>query len=159
MNSKSGSKPSDDFNQYISFGRLAYEALPEMWAFQLLASLLLLIPSTAILRIIRFISDSSGTPLTTANMQDFILSWRMPVLLVLGTVLVLWYFVVEIAAQIYLCDDILKGRKGGVFREIKRSFVSMRRFLTPNGVLIILYILIAVPLCGIGASITLTKSF
>ena len=159
MNSKSGSKPSDDFNQYISFGRLAYEALPEMWGFQLLASLLLLIPSTVILRIIRFISDSSGTALTTANMQDFILSWRMPVLLVLGTVLVLWYFVVEIAAQIYLCDDILKGRKGGVFREIKRSAASMRRFLTPNGVLIILYILIAVPLCGIGASITLTKSF
>ena len=130
-----------------------------MWGFQFLASFLLWIPSTVIFRIIHLISDSSGTALTTANMQEFILSWRMPVLLVLGAALVLWYFVVEIAAQIYLCDDILKGRKGGVFREIKRSLLSMRRFLTPNGALIILYILIAVPLCGIGTTITLTKTF
>ena len=46
-----------------------------------------------------------------------------------------------------------------IFAEIAQGFRALRRFLCPGGVLVLLYIFIAVPLCGIGFSISLTENF
>ena len=142
----------------VSFRRLAFEALPEMWNFQFLAGIILAIPASLITGLINKTAASSGA-ITTANIKDLLLSWRFPVVLLLGFVLVSLYVMIEVLAQIHLTKDILNGEKVGIFREIKEAFKSLRRLLTPVGILILLYIFIAVPIGGIGFSISLSESF
>lgn len=49
---------------------------------------------------ISWVVDSSGTAVTTANMRSFLLSWRAPVILVLGFVLVALQIIVEVFIEL-----------------------------------------------------------
>ncbi len=143
----------------ISYGRLIYEALPEMWGFQLLVAIISGVPMFFLSGPVASLATVDGVAVTTANMKGFLLSWRFPVLLVIGIAIVLYFIVVELFAQIYLCDDILQGKKSSIWRELARGFKGLRRFLSPMGIFVILYVFIAVPLCGLGFSISLTEQF
>ena len=143
----------------ISFKRLIWKSLPELWSFQFWAAVILVIPAWLLMILLSVVAESGGTALTTANMGQMLLSWRAPVLLVLGIVLVLWFISVEVFAQIHMNRNILQGNRTHVWDEIGKGVRSLRRFFTPTGILVLLYILIAVPLCGIGFSISLTETF
>ncbi|MCR5099473.1 MAG: glycerophosphoryl diester phosphodiesterase membrane domain-containing protein [Lachnospiraceae bacterium] len=143
----------------ISYGRLIYEALPEMWGFQIIVSILVAIPMWLFKGPVGALATVDGVAVTTANMKGLLLSWRFPVLLVIGIAVVIYFIVMELFAQICLCDDILQGKGAGVRRELKRGFKSVKKFLTPMGIGVLAYIFIAVPLCGLGFSISLTKEF
>ena len=80
-------------------------------------------------------------------------------ILLLGTVLVLVYLVLELLAQIYLMDNILNGRRAGVRRCFVTGIRSVKRFMNPGGIGIILFILFAVPLVGVGFSLSLSETF
>ena len=71
----------------------------------------------------------------------------------------LLYIVIQPFAQIHQTDDMLLGKPAGIRREIGAGIRSLHRFMNPTGLLVLLYIFIAVPLCGIGFSIGLTESF
>ncbi|MBQ2596391.1 MAG: glycerophosphoryl diester phosphodiesterase membrane domain-containing protein, partial [Oscillospiraceae bacterium] len=143
----------------ISYGRLVFEAIPEIVSFQIFSSLVLGVLAWAVRWLITFVAESGGAALTTANLRDLLLSWRGPVILVLGAVLVAVFAVLEIFASLHLYDDILRGRNVRLRSEVGRGFGSLRRFANPFGILILLYIFIAVPLCGFGFSISLTEGF
>ncbi len=143
----------------ISYGRLVFEAIPEIVSFQIFSSLVLGVLAWAVRWLITFVAESGGAALTTANLRDLLLSWRGPVILVLGAVLVAVFAVLEIFASLHLYDDILRGRNVRLRSEVGRGFGSLRRFADPFGILILLYIFIAVPLCGFGFSISLTEGF
>ena len=125
--------------QRVSFSRLVFQALPEMWSFQFLGVIILAVLSGLIVRIMDAVAGMGGDPLTTANLRAILLSWKTPVLLALGFLLVLAYIVLEIFAKIYLCDDILSGRKASITQEIKRGVRALRRFCTPTGILVLIY--------------------
>ena len=143
----------------VTFGRLIYESIPEVWSFQLLAAMVMGFIASAFKTMISAVTATTGTAITTANLSKFLLNWRMPVLLALGFALVLCYIGMELFALIYLSDDILGGRQGGVRREMARGFRALRRFRSPTGALVLLYVFIAVPLAGVGFSISLTSTF
>lgn len=143
----------------ISFHRLTFEALPEIWSFRLLTTLILSIPATILFKLITWTAESAGDAMTTANLAELLLSWRMPALLLLGGLLLFCYILSEIFAQIHLHADILNGQRTSIRQEFKKGICSFRRFLTPTGLFILLYIFIAVPLCGIGFSISLSRTF
>ena len=143
----------------IRYSRLVFEAIPELFCFQLPMSLMLGALAFVLKKLIDLVAESGGAALTTANLRDILLSWRGPVIVVLGAVLVAVFAVFEIFASIHLCDDLLQGKRVRVFKEVGKSFRSLCRFLCPVGLLVLLYIFIAVPLCGIGFSITLTEHF
>lgn len=143
----------------ISYGRLVFEAMPELFNFQLPMSIMLGIFAFILKDLINLVAQAGVAALTTANLKDLILSWRGPVILLLGICLVAVFAVFEIFASVHLCDDILNGRTVKIFNEVGKGFRSLRRFLCPSGLLVLLYIFIAVPLCGIGFSITLTENF
>ena len=143
----------------ISYGRLVFEAIPELFSYQLLSGILLGLAAWGLNKLITLVAESGGAALTTANLTDLLLSWRGPAILLLGAALVAVFAAFEIFASIYLYDDILNGRTVRIRGEIAQGFRSLRRFLCPGGLLILLYIFIAVPLCGIGFSISLTENF
>lgn len=143
----------------VSFKRLVYESLPEMWSFQFFLSLMIVLPAFLLRWLLSLIAESSGVAMTTANLKDMLLSWRAPLLLVLGVALILLYIIMELFSQIHMSDDILKGQRVRTFSEIGKGIRGMRKILNPTGILVLLYIFIAVPLCGIGFSISLTETF
>ena len=143
----------------ISFGKLAYEALPEIWSFQFITALILAVVSKIFLLAMSFVAETTGGAATTANLRPILLSWRAPVLLLLGILVVLCYIVIELLSQIYLTNDILKGHSSSIRQELFLGLRSVRRFVTPTGIFVLLYVFIAVPLTGIGFSISLTESF
>ena len=92
-------KPAEEPKQ-ISFRKLVFEALPEMWSFQWRTTLfmLLVLQGTGIL--FDLIINSSGTAFTTANLWQSRLCWRMPAAGLLGACLALMYVTAEVLAQI-----------------------------------------------------------
>lgn len=152
-------RTDDTGRKEISFGRLAFEALPEMWSFQLLAGILLALPAAILKKTISAVASSAGSAMTSADLKAFFLNWRFPVILVLGILLVFLYMAIELFAQIHLTGDILTGRQTGIPGEIRAGFLSLRRFFCPEGALVLFYIFLVVPVCGIGFSIGLTRSF
>ena len=138
--------------------RTRFGTAVELWRFQLLAVLIMIIPASVLDRLLRLLVNSTGNAITTANLKQ-LLNWKTPIILVLGLLLIFVFIVIEILAQIYLDNDLLTGKDGSVFRVIGRGFRAVRKFLTPKGLLVVLYITLAVPLCGIGFSISLTESF
>lgn len=143
----------------ISFRRLIFEALPEIWGFQILAVLILALPASMLSSLMTWTAESAGGAVTTANLTDLLSGWRGPILLLLGGFLLFWYIVMEIFAQIYMNEDVLKGQRAGIIREMGKGIRSLRQFLTPTGILILLYIFVGVPLCGMGFSVSLSKRF
>lgn len=143
----------------VTFRRLMFQALPEMWSFQVLAAVILALPAALLTRMISWIAGMGEDIVTTANIRSSVLSWRLPVILLLGILLVFLYLVMELFAQICLTDSILNGRRAALFKSIGRGILSLKKFMTPGGIGVILFIFIAVPLCGAGFSISLSKSF
>lgn len=130
----------------------------EIWRYRIISMLLMIVPALLLDNLLAALVDSSGAPVTTANMSQ-IVSWRLPVFIILSIALVLVFIVFEILGQIHLSNDILRGEESHVFREIGKGFKSVKHFLSPKGLLVALFITVAVPLCGIGFSISLTESF
>ena len=63
----------------ISFPRLVFEAVPEIWTFQILAAILLAIPAALLMHLINWIAGIGGDVVTSSTLKSFILSWRFPV--------------------------------------------------------------------------------
>lgn len=90
---------------------------------------------------------------TTSNMGELLLSWQGIVLILVGLAVILVLVTLELFSMIILFDDVLKGRQQNVFRQafsvIKRAFAVLPRFFRPAGLLILLYLVIALPLIGV----------
>ncbi len=143
----------------ITFGKLSFEALPEIWTFQILVGLIMAVPALLMLELIDWIAGIGGEIITTANIKSFVLSWKFPVILILGFLLVLIYVVFELLTQIYMTDHILKGQKAGVRECVSSGIKSVKKFINPSGIGTIVFIFIAIPLCSVGLSLSLSESF
>ncbi len=154
-----GTENKEEKPEEISFGMLSFQALPEMWTFQILAAIVLAIPGTLLMWMINWVAGAGGNVVTTANIKMFLLSWRFPVILLLGAALVIVYLVMELFAQIILTDKILTGQRVRFKDCIGNGIGAVRRFMNPAGIRIILFIFIAVPLCGVGFSLSLSGDF
>lgn len=149
----------DTPDRMLSFHKLARKSLLEMWTVQLFSAAVLFGLTTGIRWMISTVADTTGHAISTGNIKELFVSWRMPVLLILGIILVSCYIVLEIFMQIYVCDEILNGRPIRLFQELKKSFLALKRFLTPEGIGLLIFVFIAVPLCGIGFSISISSAF
>ena len=53
-----------------TFRKLAFEAVPELWSFQVFSGLLLLGLSSLLISLIDLIAESNGTTITSANLKS-----------------------------------------------------------------------------------------
>ncbi|MCR5453057.1 MAG: glycerophosphoryl diester phosphodiesterase membrane domain-containing protein [Lachnospiraceae bacterium] len=143
----------------ITFGKLTLQALPQMWVFQVIAAVISFIPAILIMDLIDWVAGIGIGAITTANIKAVILSWKMPVILLLGILLIFVFMVLEIFAQIYLTNNILNGQNDGIIKCIRDGLRAVKRFLNPSGLVVILFIFIAGPLCGVGFTISLSETF
>lgn len=141
------------------FGNLVAESVPDLWMVQFVTSIVLAVLVFIFTRISNAIIGTKVAALTTANMKQIFRSWQGPVLILIGIVFVLVYVALDLFIRVIVTGRILHGEKTGIFRSIKDSVGSIKRFMNPDGISILVYILFAVPLVGIGFSVGLTKNF
>ena len=139
--------------------RLFFGALPEIIRFHTLIGILMVALGWVINQLIKGVAQAGGGAITTANMARSLLSWRTPLLLVLIVALAVLFVVLELFAQIYMCDDILAGRAIRMTALVRRSFAAVRRFFNPGGAAILLYIIVAASLYGLGFSASQASGF
>ncbi len=155
MGSKKETKPQ----KQVKFSTLAIQALPEIWMVRFVTAIILVALAFAFSQICGLIIGTKVAALTTANMKEIFLSWQGPVLIIIGIVFVLVYAALDLFLRVYVTGGILKGEKAGIFSNIKKSLASIKRFINPSGISIIIYILFAVPLVGLGFGVGLTSNF
>lgn len=130
---------------------------------QLIAALILGIGGALLDLAARALVHMRAAAFTTANLKLLFTSWQGIVVILIGIAVALAYITVELFSMICLLDDVIKGRQKKVFREsfsaIGRAFRSLPRFFRPAGILILLYILIALPLIGVRIFLSLNRSF
>jgi hypothetical protein len=69
----------------ISYGRLVFQAIPELFSYQMISSILLAAATWGLYKLINLVAESGGAALTTANLTDLLLSWRgLAILLLAG---------------------------------------------------------------------------
>ena len=100
-------------------------SLPEIWFCQIVIGIILWFPMKALNTLFMDLSAFGDSALTTANIEMF-LSRKTQALLACIFLLVLFLFVGEIFAPIYLCDAIQKQEKIGVFSILKKSILYFR---------------------------------
>ena len=155
MSTKTEAKPQ----KKVKFGRLAAESVPEIWMVQFVTALILAVLVFVFTRISNAIIGTKVAALTTANMKEIFRSWQGPVLIIIGIVFLLVYVAIDLFIRVIVTGGILRGEKAGIFRGIGASVKSIKRFINPDGISILVYILFAVPLVGLGFSVGITKNF
>ena len=150
---------SNNNTNMISFKKLTYESLPEMWSFQTFSGILLGLLAGMLREMRSWAATVGGTATTTANLKDLIFSWRFPLVLILSFALVLVFIAIELLAQINVCNNILSGKPVKTKDEIIKGIKSLKLFMKPSSIMVLLYILVAVPLGSVGFGISLTESF
>ena len=142
----------------IKFSRLVAEALPEMISFQLFTKVIVILLSGGISFLASQITSFRTDRLfTSSNLKNLFLSWQGYLLIAAWIAIILLYIVMDILVQMELCNDILTGQKDRFITNIKQGLSYVKKFLDPGGISILLYIIIAIPLCGIGFAISLTR--
>lgn len=146
----------------IGWGRLTWEILPELWHFTFYTSLLLTVTAWIIKKAAEFITGRNLI-ITTANLTDLFTHWQGYALLFFGALVVLAYTSMELFASFYFADDLLSGRQGGrytgVLASVKKGILALKRFMTPSGIPVLLFILFVIPLIGIGFTVSLTSTY
>lgn len=143
----------------IGFGRLCAQSVPELWMVQFVTSIVLAVLAFAFAQICNAIIGTKVAALTTANMKQIFTSWQGPVLIIIGVVFVLVFVALDLFLRVIVTGGILRGEKAGIFPGIRDSVRSIKRFINPDGISILIYILFAVPLVGLGFSVGITKNF
>ena len=143
----------------IRYGRLIYRSLPELISFHILSSLVLYVPVSLLTGVIYQLLSGYGASITSANLGTFFTSWRAPVIILLSLIILLWFFVIEVLVPVLVSDDLLNSRRSKVFSKVWEGIKALKLFASPRGILRILFTFMAVPLCGFGFSVSLTKDF
>ncbi|MBQ7507616.1 MAG: glycerophosphoryl diester phosphodiesterase membrane domain-containing protein [Lachnospiraceae bacterium] len=144
----------------VKYRRLAAEAVPELWMVQFFSKTLLVLLSFLFGKLSTAIIGTRAAALTTANLKRVILSWQGVVLILVGIVFSLVYIAIDLFFAVVISGKIIRGEDAGFFSSLKESFISLKRFMNPDGISILLYILIAVPLViGVIFSTDIMRNF
>ncbi|MBP3735765.1 MAG: glycerophosphoryl diester phosphodiesterase membrane domain-containing protein [Lachnospiraceae bacterium] len=143
----------------ISFGRLTFQSIPEILRFQFITKIILFCVAFAANTLAAVILASGNlNAVTTANFKELFLNWRVLPIFLLTAGVILIYLDFSIFAQIVFCSDVLTGKQVRYRTILKEGTLSIKKILTLSGLPIIFYTLIAVPLVGVGFSLSLTEN-
>ena len=141
-----------------------FEGLPSVWSYEIWTGILIFFISGLLNNLINTLIVTRDSALTTANIGYVLFSPQGLLIIILLLLMIFIYFFVELFGEIILTSDVFIGQNNSsVFKMIisalKRSFLSIRLFLNPLALIILVYIYIITPLIGIGYTVSLSKDF
>ena len=106
----------------------------------------------------RLLIRSTGHVAVTSGDFSFLFTtWQGILLIILAIVNLFLFVAVDLNALVILCNRFLTGKKPSVLYCIKEGFLSLKRFLNPPGILVVLYVSLLSPIIGFELVISLTR--
>ncbi|MBR2683714.1 MAG: glycerophosphoryl diester phosphodiesterase membrane domain-containing protein, partial [Atopobiaceae bacterium] len=93
---------------------------------------------------------------TTGDFQFLFTTWQGWVLMLLAIAAVYLYLAFDLCSTILAANDIIKGKRVSVITCLKKAPRFIKSFLCPEGIVIVAYIALVVPVTGIGFTTSLT---
>ena len=136
------------------------QAMPDLFNYEIVSKVLLGILLYLLGQISQALLESSGRVAVTSGDYQFLFgTWQGLLILVVGIVSLFIYVAIDLNATIALCGDLVIGKEVSVTRSIKEGFVSIRKLISLQGILVVLYIALIAPILGIGLSVSATRGF
>ncbi len=145
-------------NKIASRGRIAWLYTKYQLITKGLLALVIFPAAAAILKLL--LQSTGRVNISSGDYLKFLLSFQGAGMLLLGLILLILLIGVDINAFIIMSALVHEGRIKITARELLIvGLKSLRSFLRPSGILIMLYLAIAVPLVGLGITISPMKDF
>lgn len=136
------------------------QVIPELLLFQTISFFILTVATWGVSALCNLLLGLSGkAAVTSGNLGFLFTNWQGYAIIALLLILVLIYIAIELNALIIYCNDLLDGKKISVWQSIKNGFKALKKYASPRGIILILYVVIFAPILGFGFSISLTESF
>ena len=151
---KARGKARELLKLYFRYGSIVYDVAK----YAIVSSIILSLVSYLLNQLSLFLLKTAGrVAISTGDFTFLFKTWQGPLLLMIGIGVLFMYVALDLNSQIIYSDQILRGRPK-LFEALKKGFLSIKEFFTPDGLGIILYIALIAPLIGFGFTISLTDS-
>lgn len=135
-----------------------WQALPEIYKYQILTKPILCIWIFLLGRITQALLKSTGrVAVTSGDFMFLFKSWQGYLILLIGLVSLFIYIAFDLNAKIALSKKLVTGEKRSVWKCMDEGFRSIGRLLSLRGLITCLYIALIAPVVGLGVSTTLTR--
>lgn len=135
-------------------------AIPRLLAYRLLTAAILAVV-TGLLRLVSvlLLSATGHGAITSGDFSFVFTTWQGWLILLVAAVTLMLYLAFDVCGLIILCEDIVcTGPKR--MREIcVEALRSIRAFLSPHGLFMVVYVAVLAPLTGMGMTLSLTSDF
>lgn len=139
---------------YLPYIRSVYD----ISKFQICNGMIIWAMSFLLRQIAMILIRSTGrVAISTGDFSFLFTTWQGPLLLFIGLSVLFVYLAFDLNSMIIFSDGILKGEPK-LFESLKQGFLSIRKFFTPDGIGIVMYIALVAPIVGFGFTISLTDS-
>ena len=132
---------------------------PSLLLFQIISSLFLLLITEGLSLVSGLLLGLEGkVTISSGDFAFLFTGWRGWLLIILGITTLLLYVAIDVNALLIYSNKLLEGEKASVWRCFAEGILSLRKYLNPRGLFIILYATLLSPVLGLGFSISLTSS-
>lgn len=138
--------------------RAYWQALPPIiWVHLVMAGLLMVLGQGLKKAAAWALLSDGRVAVTTGDFQFLFTTWQGWVLMLLAIAAVYIYLAFDLCSTILVADDIVKGRRVSVVKCLKKALRSIKSFLCPEGMAVVAYIALVVPVTGLGFTTSLTE--
>ena len=135
------------------------QAVPRILTIQVVTDTVMTVCNHGLKAVAGWALASQGrVAVTTGDFMFLFTSWQGLLLIVLALVAVYVSVTFDVNAMIAFAGHWLRGEDDSARTALRDGLVASRRFLTPTGLLVVLYMALLAPILGVGLSISLTKN-
>ena len=135
-----------------------YRSLFDILKYQAVSGACLAVLLWAIGRLTAALIRSAGrVAVTSGDFMFLFTTWQGVLLILFALISLALYAASDLYTKTAYASDLINGKDSPLFANIRRSFLAARKFLTPAGFLVLIYLSLVAPLLGTGISISLTE--
>ena len=136
------------------------QAIPDIIEYQTISGAILGILIFMLEFLFTFLLKSANkVALTSSDLAFLFTSWQGLLMINLGLLSIILYVIFELNGLVSLTGRMLDGERKIVIPSIKDGALAIKKYFSTNGLIVVLFIALIVPLIGIGLSISVTKNF
>ena len=136
------------------------QAIPDIIEYQTISGAILGILIFMLEFLFTFLLKSANkVALTSSDLAFLFTSWQGLLMINLGLLSIILYVIFELNGLVSLTGRMLDGERKIVIPSIKDGALAIKKYFSTNGLIVVLFIALIVPLIGIGLSISVTRNF
>lgn len=140
--------------------RRYFQAIPEIIKYQIFTKAILALIMSGLTYLGKQAIYSTGrVAITTGDFMFMFTTWQGWCLIILVLVVMFIYVALDVNTKFYYAKDLMDNVKDSIWKNLAKGFASIRLFFNKDGLLTIIFLILALPILGIGLSVGLTSNF